>query len=92
MLAKLRLSSHSLQIEMGRRNNIPREQRRCHCREPVEDELHFLLRCPSYDDIRVEYAIPSELSVQEILSNGEYISYIEDLWQRRKYKVQRSST
>ena len=56
-LTKLRLSSHRLQIEVGRHTNgdneIPREDRICPlCRNGVEDEVHFLLTCPIYKDLR----------------------------------------
>ena len=46
-----------LAIEQGRRMNpvIPREARICPCCEvAVEDEHHFLFRCPMYDDLRSE--------------------------------------
>ena len=44
-----------LHIETGRyaRPKLPVEQRTCfHCVETVEDELHFLIDRPFYDDIR----------------------------------------
>lgn len=57
-LARLRLSSHKLYIETGRQDNttqrLPPEKRICRfCNHDVcEDEFHFLLICPSYQDQR----------------------------------------
>ena len=56
-LTKLRLSSHRLQIEIDRHtsgdNRIPQEDRICPlCHNGVEDEVHFLLKCPIYKNIR----------------------------------------
>ena len=56
-LAAIRCSSHPLQIEVGRRLNIPRQERYCtFCitkgLKKVEDEYHFVMICSLYDDIR----------------------------------------
>ena len=53
-LAKLRISAHDLLIERGRyfRPKLPREQRLCtECNE-IEDELHFMLFCTKFKDLR----------------------------------------
>ncbi len=52
-LAILRLSCHSLQIEVGRYKNIPRENRLCNfCPlNEIEDEKHFIF-CPLYENLR----------------------------------------
>ena len=57
VLAKLRLSSHRLNIEVGRHNSIARHERKCTlCTlNDIEDEYHFVLRCPLYADIRRNY-------------------------------------
>ena len=59
VLAKLRLSAHTLQIETGRFCKIktPRNERFCqYCKalniSTVEDEIHFFLTCPLYNDER----------------------------------------
>ena len=51
------LSSHCLAVEMLRRDDIPRHQRLCQFCDlgEVEDETHFLLRCPVYYEIRGRY-------------------------------------
>ena len=54
---KLLCSSHSLAIEVGRRTNIPRENRTCSlCSSgEVEDEVHFILKCPKFAQLRSRY-------------------------------------
>ena len=51
-VARLRMSAHRLAIETGRhvKPKISKEERICkNCAlEEVEDELHFLLKCPLY--------------------------------------------
>ena len=55
-LAAFRSSSHPLMIEMGRHLGIPRDYRVClYCEGVVEDEFHFVMSCPLYQDIRVNY-------------------------------------
>ena len=54
-LSRLRLSNHPLQIEKGRymRPPIERSERKCFiCVDEVEDEIHFLIRCPLYNEER----------------------------------------
>ena len=44
---KFRLSDHNLLIEEGRKKS-PREERMCPlCSQEVEDEIHFVIQCPS---------------------------------------------
>ena len=59
-LASFRTSSHRLQVERGRHLNIPRNERKCAvCQTSIEDEYHFLMVCPLYNDIRQTY-IPND--------------------------------
>ena len=56
-LCRLRVSSHNLMIEKGRhaRPKIEREDRKCTlCTQTVEDECHFIINCPLYDNNRIE--------------------------------------
>ncbi|KAK6188539.1 hypothetical protein SNE40_004697 [Patella caerulea] len=61
-LSKFRLSAHKLEIEKGRycKPFIPRNERLCeNCNlQLVEDEKHFLLYCPFYDNSRQQYLSP----------------------------------
>ena len=52
-VTKLRLSNHKLAIETGRYKNIQKEARFCpFCPTLVENEIHFLLVCPTYSVLR----------------------------------------
>ena len=55
--SKLRLSTLNLFTEIGRHRNIVRNERICSlCTvNEVEDEYHFLLICPSYNELRHLY-------------------------------------
>ena len=56
------MSSHTLAIETGRhaKPKIAKEERKCrYCNlDDVEDEKHFLLKCPLYNEERHE--VPKE--------------------------------
>ena len=56
-ITKMRCSSHKLMIEKGRYLNLERNQRVCSmCNlNDIEDEFHFILRCPAYYDLRKKY-------------------------------------
>ena len=55
-ICRIRLSSHNLFIESGRSQNIPRSERICQlCNSDIEDEFHFVLKCPVYCDLRKKY-------------------------------------
>ena len=56
-LARLRMSSHMLKVETGRHINVPLNERKCELcnKNDIEDEYHFILICPFYDDIRKKY-------------------------------------
>jgi hypothetical protein len=51
---KLRISSHRLQIELGKYQDVPWHNRVCtKCSSNViEDELHFVFECSKYDEDR----------------------------------------
>ena len=54
-LSRLRLSSHRLEVESGRwvkPNPTPLNERKCLNCKVLEDEYHFVLECPLYDDLR----------------------------------------
>ena len=56
-IAKIRLSSHTLQIEKGRHINISLSNRKCiFCKSnSIEDEVHFLFECDNYTNERSEF-------------------------------------
>ena len=56
-ITRFRTSSHSLNIEKGRHNNVLKSARickLCHCND-IEDEFHFILKCPFYTDFRKKF-------------------------------------
>lgn len=57
-LSRLRLSSHRLEVEVGRwakPDRIPLEERLCTTCQKLEDEFHFVLECIRYNDLRNLY-------------------------------------
>ena len=54
MLSRFRMGIAPLQIELGRRQHQPDpNSRACHvCGAVTEDEEHFLMACPLYDELR----------------------------------------
>ena len=54
-LSKLKMSSHRLEIEVGRwarPYRTPLDQQKCHACNTLGDEFHFLLECRLYTEIR----------------------------------------
>ena len=83
MVAKLRVSMHNLQIEMGRRTGTDRNLRLCICQEDVEDELHFLTQCTLYNEIRQQHGVTRETRLCDVLNEPKYIEYIDQLFKHR---------
>lgn len=57
-LTRLRTSSHMLEIEIGRWTKphvTPRSERKCQLCNSLEDEFHFILECPLYNEFRLKY-------------------------------------
>jgi hypothetical protein len=77
LVSKLRLGTLDLEIEKGRRQNIPRTDRVCKlCNSgEVEDVVHFILNCPRLGDIRKNYTVKLAASSNlfSILSQEEKI-------------------
>ena len=55
-LTMFRLSSHSLAIETGRYQGVLNVNRVCKfCKDDIEDEFHFILKCATYQNFRSKY-------------------------------------
>ena len=80
MVAKLRTSSHNLQIEMGRRTRTEREKRLCVCGS-VEDDDHFLVRCVLYGDICENFNVVQNVNVSDLSKDGLFVDYIYQLFE-----------
>ena len=78
-MSKLRLSNHRLEIEVGRHTNVKQEERICQlCRNGVEDELHFIVQCTEYDELRDELLPKNILSNQNISDRERFIKLMCD--------------
>ena len=60
IISQVRLGSHNLEIEKGRHQKpkTPVNERLCkicNSNDSIEDEVHFLMTCPVYDDLRQEF-------------------------------------
>lgn len=84
LVSRLRMVSHDLQVEKGRRqkNRIPKEQRLCSCGE-IEDEKHFIMNCSNYSHIRHKYTELQTLTFHEQLDNLRTPELIHELYQCR---------
>ena len=58
-MSRFRMSNNSLMVEIGRHvrpEKIKRNKRFCYfCNEKIEDEEHFLLKCQTYDLLKLEH-------------------------------------
>ena len=83
--AQLRLISHELEVEVGRRKRpiTPREERLCMCGS-IEDERHYLFDCVLYYHIRCRYDIDRTWSTSEMLSTNFICDYVYELDKCRK--------
>ena len=56
-ISRIRLSSHCLNVEIGRYQNKNRQDRLCESctTQQIEDEFHFVLQCPKYVQLRKKY-------------------------------------
>ena len=74
-LTRLRLSSHNLNIETGRYTETDpddRSDRMCtFCKKEEEDETHFLISCPMYNDLRQTHLTDFNTILTSTLSDQE---------------------
>jgi hypothetical protein len=93
-ISKYRLSSHTLEFEQGRLNNIPRNERKCKlCLECIEDEYHFILVYPSYNYCRKQHSKKYYYKHSSILKLFQLLSAenIPELCKLGKYLLKYSS-
>ena len=78
-MSKLRVSSHRLEIEVGRwsrPNRTPLDERKCFRCQKLEDEFHFLFECELYSDLKHRYLKryfwnrPNILKLKELMSSS----------------------
>ena len=83
-ITRLRLMSHNLKIETGRRNGTPIELRLCVCgRGDVQDEAHVLLQCVLSRRCRARYQMLDFSSVNTLMGSDEktvaLCNYVNDV-------------
>ena len=70
-IAKFRSGTAPIAIELGQYQNLPIQERVCfRCRDVVEAEVHVLLHCPLYTDIRIGML----RNICEIVGNTENLN------------------
>ena len=79
-MTKLRLSAHNLEIETGRYSQTNAEERLCtYClysgQRVIEDEVHFLVRCPMVQEIRVMH-MPPQILQDPLLDDTEKFTMV----------------
>ena len=75
-MTKLRLSNHVLLVETGRHLKIDRNLRFCpFCPSRIEDEIHFLIKCPTYKEIR-DNLLPKNILNNTQISDNDKFKYI----------------
>jgi hypothetical protein len=73
-LCKFRCGVAPLRIETGRYENLDENDRKCiFCKNVVEDEVHAILSCPVYENIRSNMI----LKASELCDNFPALSRIE---------------
>ena len=88
-IIEIRVSSHNLCIELDRHKKISRDKKFCMtCISTIEDEYHFILVCPVYNELRSKYLkkynwgkpsmfkltrLFSVYNVKELCNLGKYI-------------------
>lgn len=76
LYCRFRAGTHGLAVDTGRLNGVPRDERLCLiCNEGVvEDEAHFLFRCPAYSQLRDQYSdVFAWYSLPFVLNNADQV-------------------
>lgn len=101
LIAKFRCSDHQLRIETGRHQKLEILQRTCGmCKSgKVENEIHFLIECEAYCDLRqtflgpnlnsilaatqIEYAFINVLTAQDISRQNNFAQFLQQATELR---------
>ena len=82
LLSQFRYGILPIEIETGRYRGLDRKDRLCTlCNEGVvEDQIHFALKCPTYDQIRTEFVNACRVRIVgwDILTDTGKISLLYD--------------
>ena len=81
-LSRFRAGVPLINIELGRYTNTPVSERVCvRCNRDIEDELHVLIKCPLYKDIRqslFEYILVYVPNFMEIEDEDKLVIVLSD--------------
>ena len=87
-IAKLRCSDHKLEIEKGRHNKVPKEERLCRVCDSgeIETEEHFLIKCKFYDNLKLRYQLVQCENMEILLDTNpqKFGRYLIDAFEERK--------
>ena len=80
LISKFRIGNHKLRIETGRHSKpkIPIQDRKCIKCNILEDELHFLVDCEIYSEIRDKLEITKPSQTESLTHFINLISYTDD--------------
>lgn len=77
-MAKLRTSTHSLQIEKGRHVGLERDKRLCTKCNTLDSEEHFLFKCAKYNKMRAKYLdCPKLENLIDLYNNGSEVDLVK---------------
>ena len=83
MFAQLRCGILPLAIEVGRYRDVPLPERTCQvCNQAVEDEIHFLLTCDVYSNLRrklISKAIGFDNSFTQLDEIEQFVFLVSNL-------------
>ena len=106
-VTKFRLSNHRQAIETGRHDGIPPEERFCSfCQNEIEDEAHFLFKCPTFRHLRLRYLepitrgitgfefFPDNFKVKALMSDVKYdtCKFLADSTELRNHLISKPKT
>ena len=103
ILAQLRFGILPLNIETGRFTNTKLEDRKCTMCETndVEDEMHFSLSCPFYEDDRIQFVNQLDENIEYYYESDQlqylfdnvprkFSKFVTKIWHKRKDNLYKS--
>ena len=77
VLAKLRSGTLPLEIETGRFKKVPLSDRCCNlCKSGIEDEVHFLIDCDFYQDLRYNMFQYMAMKYEQFAQSPSLVKFI----------------
>ena len=85
-LSQLRIGILQINIEIGRYRSIPLEERLCRlCNmNEIEDEIHFLFRCPTYNVQRNIWFTTMQRDLEELNDDNSINDILKDMFHHDK--------